>query len=110
MPQVLPLVPSVPSYRFGTVLNGDPFIIDVHWNGRDEAWYMDVLAEDETPIRHGIKILLGSPLGRRTIDPRFPRGMFLASDLSGEGRDAGLDDLGTRVVVYFFTPEEIQAL
>ena len=108
MPQILPLTPSVPSYGFATVLGGVTVLIDVRWNGRDAAWYLDLYAEDETPIRHGIKVLLGSPMGRRSISPLFPRGALIVVDTSGAGRDAGFDDLGTRVVVAFFTIAELQ--
>lgn len=116
MPLAIPLVASVPSYRFSTTLDsfGDgseivpqTYVIDVHWNARDEAWYMDLLASDETPIRHGLKIVLGALIGGRCVDERFPAGCFMAVDLSGEGREATLDDIGTRVVLYFYTAAEL---
>lgn len=111
MPQVLPITPSLPSSRVGTVLDGVPFILEIYWNGREEAWYMHVFDGEGEIIRHGIKIVLGAFLGRRTADPRYPAGFLVAADLSGEGRDAGFDDLGTpanggRVVVYFYTYDE----
>ncbi len=87
-----------PNFRIGTTFEGVSYIFDCRWNTRDEAWYLDLLAEDETPIRRGIKVVLGALLGGRAgHDPRFPAGVIVASDLSGEGREAGLDDLGTRV-------------
>lgn len=110
MPQLLPLIPSVPNYRVSTTLDGEQYILDVRWNGRDEAWYLDLLAEDETPIRRGMKVVLGVPLGARSVDLAFPDGFLLASDLSGAGREAGLDDLGARVRVYFYSREELLAL
>lgn len=106
MAQILPLVPSVPSYRVGTQLDGVQYVLDVRWNGRDGAWYMDILDEAAVAIRSGVKIVLGAFLGRRTVNPAFPAGLLVAADLSGEGRDATLDDLGTRVVVYFYTFDE----
>ena len=54
--------------------------------------------------------MLGAFLGRRCVDPRFPAGVMVAVDTSGEGRDAGLDDLGTRVQVLFYSGEEILAV
>ncbi len=108
--QRLPLIPSVARYDFATVLGGTTYVFVVYWDARDEIWYFDLLAEDETPIRHGVAILLGSPLGRRTIDPLFPDGVLVADDLAGTQRDAGFDDMGTRVLVYFLTPEEVAAL
>ncbi len=103
----LPLVGGVPNYRVGTAFGDTQVILDVRWNARDGAWYLDILAEDETPMARGIKIVLGALLGYRSTDPRLPAGALLASDLSGAGADATLDDLGTRVAVYYFAPDEL---
>lgn len=106
MPQQLPMTSAFPSYRFGTSLNGEQYTIDVRWNGRDEAWYMDVLTEEGTPIRRGIKLVLGALLGGRCIDPGFPDGVLIAADLARLGRDATVEDLGERVAVYFVPYED----
>lgn len=105
MPQQLPLVPTIPNYRFGTSLDGEQFTIDVRWNARAESWFMDILREDGTPVRQGIRIVLGSQLGGRCTDPTFPDGVLVAADLARLGRDAALDDLGTRIAVLFFPYE-----
>lgn len=101
MPQQLPLTSAFPIYRFGTSLDGEQFTIDVRWNGRDEAWYLDILSEDGTAIRRGIKLVLGALLGGRVVDPHFPDGVLIVADLARLGRDAAVDDLGDRVAVYF---------
>ncbi len=103
----LPFIPSEFNYRVNSVIEGTEFIFDVRWNGRDEAWYMDLLDVDEDPIRTGIKIVLGSLLGRRSVDARYPDGAFVASDLAQSGVDAGFNDLGVRVVVFFYTQAEL---
>lgn len=110
MPVKLPLEPSLPNYRVGTALAGVQFLLDVRWNDRDSSWYIDVLAEDETPIRSGIKVVLGSALGGRTVAAGFPAGIMIAADLTKSGIEAGLDDLGARVVVNFYTFAEAKAL
>lgn len=99
--QQLPLIPTVPNYRVATQLGDDIFILDVRWNTRDEAWYLDILTDDETMVRAGIKIVLGSLLGGRVRSAAFPKGILQAVDLTGAGAEATLDDLGTRVAVYF---------
>ena len=106
MPQQLPLTSEFPNYRFGTSLDDVQYTIDIRWNGRDAAWYMDVLAEDGTPIRRGIKVVLGGILGRRCIAPGFPDGVLIAADQSRLGRDATVDDLGKRVAVFFVPYED----
>lgn len=94
--------PSLPAYAFTTTLDDKEYLFDVHWNPRDEAWYFHLLDADESPIRHGIKVVLGAALGGTCADDRFPDGAFFAVDTSGQGLDAGIDDLGARVLVYFF--------
>lgn len=110
MPVRLPLVPTIPSYRVGTALADVQYILDVRWNERDAAWYLDVLAEDETPLRVGIRVVLGAMLGGRSVHPGFPAGLMIAADLTDSGHDAGLDDLGARVVINFYTVAELQEL
>lgn len=101
MATTLPLVPSVPWYRVGTTLETVHYLLDVRWNSRDSAWYMDVLAQDETPIVVGLKLVLGVNLGQFCTDPLFQNGMLRVTDTSGQGLDAGFDDLGARVVVTY---------
>jgi hypothetical protein len=112
MGQRLPLVPSVPSYVFGTSLGDAQYRIAMRWNARAGTWFMDLMEDDETPIRMGIRVVLGARLGGRTADhdPRFPQGDLVARDLSGEGREAGIDDLGVRVVIDYTPPDELELL
>lgn len=107
--QLIPVEPSTPFQTFGTTLDGDHFVFEFRWNGRAGVWYMDIRDEDEDPIKLGVAVVLGVPLGRRCTDPRFPRGVLWAYDTSGAGRDPGIDDLGSRVLIYFLTAEEYLA-
>ncbi len=105
----LDFVPSTAFYRFGSVLDGTPYIFDVYWNGRDGAWYFTLLDEFEDPIVSGVKVMLSVLLGSRTSDARFPSGGFIATDTAKDGLEATYDDLGTRVVVYYLTEDELNA-
>lgn len=107
MPQLLPLYPSIPSYRIGTVIDGAQYTLDVRWNEREEAWYMDLLTARAEPIKQSMKLALGVLLGNRHLDERSPVGKFIAVDLSGEAREATFDDLGERVAVYFYAEDEL---
>lgn len=108
MPARLPLVPTIPNYRVGTSLSGFQYILDIRWNARDEAWYMDVRSEDETLLLAGMKIVLGSILGGRVVDQDFPPGIMVAYDLANTGTEAGIDDLGVRVVVDYYGFDEFE--
>lgn len=107
---ILPFVPSIPFYEFGTTLDNVEYIFNVRWNGRDEAWYFDVNESDGTPIVRGVKVVLGGYLGRWVEHPLFREGVLVAVDLSDAGQDAGFDDFGTRVVVMRMTLDEVLSL
>ncbi len=109
MPTQLPFVSEVFNYRVTTLIDGTEYIFDVRWNERDSAWYFDISDAEGSLILAGTKIMLGSPLGRRSVDPRYPNGIFSASDLSGADEDATYTDLGTRVVVFFYAASELVA-
>jgi hypothetical protein len=110
MPTQIPLEPSIANYRIGVTIEDTQYLLDIRWNGREEKWYMDIYTEDETPIQHGIALVLGSVLGRTSTDPNFPAGAFVVSDLSNAGIDATFEDLGDRIVVYHYTEEELNTL
>lgn len=103
----LPLRPSNPSYRVGVALSGEQYVFAVRWNARDEAWYLDVLAADGTKLRTGIRVVLGTLLGGRVVLDTFPPGVLQAVDLTNAGREAGLDDLGDRVQIYYYPFEDM---
>jgi hypothetical protein len=105
----LPLVPSLPNYRVGTTIIDTLYLLDVRWNSRDQAWYMDILDSEEAVIRRGIKLVLGTYIGRTSNHPLFRNGVFVVMDRSGEGRDAGLDDMGTRVLVRYYSSDDVVA-
>lgn len=107
MPYQLPLIPSNPNYRVGSQLGERQYLLDIRWNTRDEAWYLTVLSEEGDVIRSGLKLVLGALVGVRVRDPDFPDGVFVVSDLSNTGLDAGLDDMGARVAVHFYTRAEL---
>ena len=86
------------------------YLLDIRWNQREEKWYMDIYTEDETSIRYGIPLVLGAILGRTVNDPVFPPGKFIISDLSNAGVDATFEDMGDRVLVYYFSEAEVAAL
>lgn len=109
MAVIVPFEPSIPNYRFSTTLLSQTYVFDVRWNARDDAWYFDILDSANSPILHGVKIVLGALLGGRCVDPRFPAGRFMACDMTDSGTEAKYDDLGVRVLIYFMSYDEIDA-
>ncbi len=107
MATLLPLVPSIPSYRVSTTLEQDQYIFDLHWT-EPAGWFIDALEVDGTPIFR-CRLVLGTFLGRRVSHRLTRRGVLVPVDLSGEGREPGLDDLGTRVEVRYYPEDELAA-
>lgn len=110
MPVLVPLEQSNPDYEFLTSIENVTYLFRVRWNARAAAWYMDLMTEDGTSIRMGMKIVLGAMFGVRSPSALFPAGVFMASDMSQQNLDAGLDDMGTRIQVFFYTLDEVDAL
>lgn len=106
----IPFQPSIGLYRFGTPIDDSSYVFDVRWNSRDAAWYFDVREADLTPIVYGVKIVLGTYLGRRKNHRLFRRGVMVATDTTGQGREATFDDLGARVVVRWIPQTDLLVL
>lgn len=99
-----------PAIQISTILDDVEYILNIRWNGFTNAWYLDVLDENEDPIRLGIKLVLGVPIGWRVFDTRWPPGLILISDLSNSETDSTFSDLGGRIRVYYYDEQELNAL
>ncbi len=100
---------STPNTSQSTVLSGQAFVFTFHWNHRESAWYFDLADQDEVPIATARKIVVGFPLLPRCVDDRQPPGMLMAVDTAGKNQDPLLEDLGTRVQLIYFEPEDLVA-
>lgn len=114
MPVILPLTPSDPNYTFTCTIRGEDVAIAARWNARDKvilngveivkgAWFLDWFDADGKPIAIGMKVVLGVNLGRQLTHELFKHIVVRAVDTTRQGLDAGLDDIGTRVVVRVYT-------
>lgn len=103
----IPLRASLANYEFNTTINEVTYAFSMRWNARDSAWYMDILEVDQTPVVYGVKIVLGTYLGRTTNHPLFRSGVMTVTDTTGVGREAGFDDIGSRVVVQWYSNAEV---
>lgn len=107
VPDVVPFLVSTSNYRLGVAFDQDRVFFLVRWNSRDAAWYFDLLAEDDTVIVLGVKVVLGVSLGHRSKHPWLAANILTVVDTSGQNLDAGFDDLGARVVVVHSTLDEL---
>ena len=89
-------------------LDGVEFVLRVRWNSRMQRWVLDLYDVAEAPLATNLVLNVGSGLlaafGRRAD---FPAGELLAFDTSGAGAEAGIDDLGGRVRLYYVEAAEL---
>lgn len=118
---ILPFVPSVPDYDFSVTIEDTAYRFRARWNARERydtetdtdlgAWIIDASEIDGTPIFRGVKLTLGTYLGRQYNHPLTRGGVIVAHDTESRGRtparDAGFDDLGTRVIVLYIPAAEV---
>lgn len=107
---ILPFRPSIGRYRFVSVINDIQYVFKVRWNSRDAAWYFDVLEYDETPIVEGVKIVLGTYLGRWSNHDLFRQGVIIARCNVVPHEDAKFDTLGTKITVLYLTRADLSNL
>lgn len=100
-------VTSDAAQTFVTQLGEVKYQFDVIYNDRSGVWTMTITEfVSQAIIISGLPIVLGQPL----LEPyNFGIGELIVSDTSESSRDAGPDDLGTRVKVYWLSPDEVTA-
>ncbi len=112
---ILPNRQDAPNYSFQTDLDGNTYGFTFYWNDRDNAWYFDLYDTNADIVIAGVKVVLGLPLcaKQRYLAGMFP-GMLEVIDTAGSGAlgdgvDAGLSDLGTRVVLMYTPIADVRA-
>lgn len=121
MPFLIPTRSDLFSFSERISLDGKEFDLDFRWNTRDERWYLSIYESETTTADDGsreaamdsIPILAGTPLLQQCRDRRRPLGEIFPFDTSGGGDTGQIDpafsDLGVRVVILYFTRDEVEA-
>lgn len=99
----LPLT-SDAAQSFSVQLGDAKFYFEARYNSRNGVWALDMYDDaTRSEIAIGLAILVGQDL----LDPyNFPYGALVAIDRTGLGKDAGPDDLGSRVALFWVSPDE----
>lgn len=63
--QTLPIFGGRAAFEYNIVIDSRSFRLVFTWIKRHGSWYLDVLEADSTPIRTGIRVILGWPLTLR---------------------------------------------
>ena len=97
----IPVRSDIPAYEFQIELEQQLYFLLFSYNDREGRWFLDILDSLQSPIVRGIKLLTGWPVVSRFQDTRLPPGEFFMLDTAGQNKDAGRDDLGTRVLMIY---------
>lgn len=98
-------ITSDAAQTFVTQLGDVKYQFDVIYNDRSGVWTMTIAEFVSQAI-----VISGLPLvlGRSLLEPyNFGIGELIVSDTSESSQDAGPDDMGTRVKVYWLSPDEV---
>jgi hypothetical protein len=97
-------------YQFICALDQSDYALTFRWSDRGSAWYMDITDTAGDLLLSGVRLSLGVGLLSRFSDYRLPAGEFITLDTSGQGVEAGRQDLGSRVRLYYVENEDLVAL
>jgi hypothetical protein len=79
-------------------LDGEDFLLDFHYNSRDNHWYFSISKIDGTPVLSGLKVITNWYMFRTCGDIFLrPYGELIFLDNSVIPSDPSLEDLGIRV-------------
>jgi hypothetical protein len=92
---------ATPFFSERVTLGTRDYVLRFLWNQREAKWYLSIADQSGVAIVSGLKVVADFPINRLVVDDRAPAGTIMAMDLSGEGRDPGLVDLGRRVLLIF---------
>ena len=109
MPFTIPLRDDLPFFDLHVSLDDATYTLQLRWNVREGAWFMDVLDQQgEALLLAGLRLVASFPLTAYVTD-RKPPGDLVVIDTTGAGADPGRADLGTRHALVYFTAAELAA-
>ena len=100
---VLPTFPDLPQSLQTLTLELVQYRVRFTWRERLQAWYLDLLELDETPIVLGQRVSPGWGPLYRLLPMASPPGLFFVSGPEPYSREM----LGSEVVVLFASSDEI---
>jgi len=107
MPVIVPTRTDLATYEFTIELDAAIYRFRFQFNERDQSWFFDLLDEDGNPFRQGKKVVTNFPLFRLLATEGRPPGELYAVDTTGQNIRAGLEDLGSQVILVYYPEGEV---
>lgn len=106
MAQVIPVDPSLPSWRQQTELDGVLYELSFSWNDRDGSWFLTVRTVDGETISAGMRLVPNWPLLRKVRHEDRPPGELMV--FVGGGQGITRENLGEDAVLAYIPAEDLQ--
>lgn len=89
-------------------IEGTEYLFQFYWSDREQAWYLSIANQDETPLASWIRLVANSNLLRRFRSlGTVPPGYLMAWDSSGQDQEIAVQaDLGSRVLLAYVTSDD----
>jgi hypothetical protein len=108
MAVVLPVVSQGAHFGVTTELENITYAFDFRWNWRDSGWYFNLLDGEGVLLVAGVRVVLNTSLLKSFRKSGVvPPGALVAVDTGGQELEAGQDDFGSRVKLYYFTEADL---
>lgn len=103
-PDVEELAPTI---DFSIDLTGVEFRIVLRWDDRIEAWFIDLFDANDIQLARSKRLVGNYFLFDNQTDRRFPAGRLALIEQSETGKSAEFEDLGKRMLLQYFEPDEV---
>lgn len=101
----LPVRSDLKSYEFTIDLEDGTFTLRFKYVERMDLWVMDIADAQNVDIVVGVPVQTNIDLFGQITKSDLPPGTFIALDETGQERDAGQDDLGNDVKLFYVESE-----
>ena len=107
MSVTIPLRNDLPYFSLQVSLDDVVYTLTFRWNDRLSAWFMDIGNEDTSvTYSSGLRVVVGYPMAANSAG-RLPPGALIFVDMQGTDADPGIDELGQRVQLLYFSVVEL---
>lgn len=101
MAGIIPTGATQPDFAEDVDLDRVVYRLSIHYNGRDDSWYLSVADADGVEIVSGVRLVIDTSLLGQHVSEGLPPGVLLIIDPAGTRQDptrADLDDEGKALV------------
>jgi len=96
-----------PDYSYRIVLGDAEYRVDLHYNGRDGLWRLDLYDADDTPILLGRRCAINAPLLSAHPRDAMPNVELVLLDAEASGVECDFEALGVRCLLISVDPDDI---